>query len=342
MKVNGAQCPRSPALAEEEERMKLQGARLALAIGTALLAASVAAQTYPRGPVRVIVGFPPGSAADVAARVVGNQLGQILGTLFVIENRPGAGSNIATEAVARAPADGYTLLMGTVANTINQSLYPDLRFNFATDLAPIASVGTVPNLLVVHPSVEVKSVAELITLAKAKPGTLTFASSGNGTSPHLSGELFGEMAGVKLVHVPYKGSSQAVVDLVAGRVSLMFSPASTVLSHIKSGKLRALASTGLARANAMPELPTLSESGLQGFDTGVWFGLLAPAKTPPAVVDRLAKATAEARGSAELKSQFAAQGVDCLGGGPKEFADYIGQEIVKWAKVIKAAGVKLD
>jgi len=323
--------------------MKFQTvARLAFAMGTALLAASVAAQPYPSGPVRVIVGFPPGSAADVAARVVTNPLGQILGTSFVVENRPGAGSNIATEAVARAPADGYTLLMGTVANTINQNLYPDLRFNFATDLAPIALVGTVPNLLVVHPSVDAKTVAELIAAAKAKPGTLTYASSGNGTSPHLSGELFSEMAGVKLVHVPYKGSSQAVVDVVAGRVSLMFSPASTVLPHIKSGKLRALASTGLARANAMPELPTLSESGLQGFDTGVWFGLLAPAKTPPAVVERLAKATAQARESAELKSQFGSQGIDLLQGGPKEFENYIGKEIAKWAKVIKAAGVKLD
>jgi tripartite-type tricarboxylate transporter receptor subunit TctC len=232
--------------------------------------------------------------------------------------------------------------LGTVANTINQSLYPDLRFNFATDLAPIALVGTVPNLLVVHPSVDAKTVAELIAAAKANPGTLTYASSGNGTSPHLSGELFSEMASVKLVHVPYKGSPQAVVDLVAGRVSLMFSPASTVLPHIKSGKLRALASTGLTRANAMPELPTLSESGLQGFDTGVWFGLLAPAKTPPAVVERLAKATAQARESAELKSQFGGQGIDLLQGGPKEFGDYIGNEIAKWAKVIKAAGVKLD
>jgi tripartite-type tricarboxylate transporter receptor subunit TctC len=323
--------------------MKLQTvARLALAMAAALFTASVAAQAYPSGPVRVIVGFPPGSAADVAARVVTNQLAQILGTSFVIENRPGAGSNIATEAVARAPADGYTLLMGTVANTINQSLYPDLRFNFATDFVPIALVGTVPNLLVVHPSVDAKTVAELIVAAKAKPGTLTYASSGNGTSPHLSGELFSEMAGVKLVHVPYKGSSQAVVDLVAGRVSLMFSPASTVLPHIKSGKLRALASTGLARANAMPELPSLSESGLQGFDTGVWFGLLAPAKTPPAVVERLAKATAQARESAEMKSQFGNQGIDLLQGGPKEFGDYIGQEIAKWAKVIKAAGVRLD
>jgi tripartite-type tricarboxylate transporter receptor subunit TctC len=323
--------------------MKLRTvARLVVAMSTSLFTALAAAQTYPGGPVRVVVGFPPGSAADVAARVVTAQLAQIVGASFVIENRPGAGSNIATEAVARAPADGYTLLMGTVANTINQSLYPDLRFNFATDLAPIALVGTVPNLLVVHPSVDAKTVRELIAAAKAKPGTLTYASSGNGTSPHLSGELFSEMAGVKLVHIPYKGSSLAVVDLVAGRVSLMFSPASTVLPHIKSGKLRALASTGLTRANAMPELPTLAESGLQGFDTGVWFGLLAPAKTPPAVIERLAKATAQARDSAELKSQFGSQGIDVLDGGPKEFGEYIRNEIAKWAQVIKAAGVKLD
>lgn len=323
--------------------MKLQAVgRLALAMGAALLSASVAAQTYPTGPVRVLVGFPPGSATDVAARVLANQLSPILGTSLVVENRPGASSNIATEAVVRAPADGHTILMGTVANTINQSLYPDLRFNFATDLAPVALVGTVPNLLVVHPSVEAKSVADLIALARAKPGSLTYASSGNGTSPHLSGELFSDMAGVKLVHVPYKGSSQAVVDLVAGRVSLMFSPASTVLPHIKSGKLRPLASTGLARANAMPELPTLSESGLPGFDTGVWFGLLVPTKTPTAVVERLAKATAQARESAELRAQFGIQGIDLLQGESKEFGEYVAKEIAKWATVIKAANVKLD
>jgi tripartite-type tricarboxylate transporter receptor subunit TctC len=317
-------------------------ARRALAMSASLFPILAAAQMYPSGPVKMVVGFPPGSAADVAARVATNQLGQTLGASFVVENRPGAGSNIATEAVARAPADGYTLLMGTVANTINHSLYPDLRFNFATDFVPIALVGTVPNLLVVHPSVAANNVRELVAVAKAKPGTLTYASSGNGTSPHLSGELFSEMAGVKIVHVPYKGSSQAVVDLVAGRVSLMFSPASTVLPHIKSGKLRALASTRLTRANAMPDLPALSESGLQGFDTGVWFGLLAPAKTPPAIVERLAKATAQARESAELKSQFASQGIDLLEGGPKQFGDYIASEIAKWAKVIKTAGVKLD
>jgi tripartite-type tricarboxylate transporter receptor subunit TctC len=314
-----------------------------VAIVAGALAAPAAAQApaYPGGqPVKLVVGFPPGAAADVAARVLATQLARTLGTSIVVENRAGAASNIATEVVARAPADGYTLLFGSVANAINQTLFPDLKFDFTKDFAPIALVGTVPNVLVVHPSVPADSVKALIATAKAKSEPLAFGSSGTGTSPHLSGELFAEMAGVKLLHVPYKGSSQAVVDLLAGRVALMFSPASTVLPHIKAGKLRALASTGAARASAAPELPTLAESGLAGFDTGVWVGVLAPSGTPAAIVERLVAATRQARDSSEVRSQLQASGIDPLGGGPEEFRAYIASEVTKWAKVIRTAGVK--
>jgi tripartite-type tricarboxylate transporter receptor subunit TctC len=249
---------------------------------------------YPSRPVRVLVGFGPGSSADLAARIVTQRLSQTLAQQFVVENRAGAGSNIATEAVVRAAKDGYTLLLGTVANTINVSLAPNTSFDFQKDLAPIALVSTLPNILVVHPSTGAKTVPELVSLAKAKPGELSFASSGVGTSPHLSGELFNVMAGVKLVHVPYQGSAQAVTDLLAGRTAAMFSPASTVLQHVKDGKLTALASTQLKRAGSAPELPTMDEAGLKGFDTGVWFGLMAPTGTPKEIIDKLAQAVNEA------------------------------------------------
>lgn len=312
----------------------------ALAVGAAAPAWPQA--NYPARPVKIVVGFPPGAAADLVARVVAQRLGDGLGQQFIVENKPGAGSNIATEGVVRSPADGYTLLMGTVANTINSSLVKGLGFDFERDLAPITAVATVPNLLVVHPSVAAHSVQELIVVAKAKPGAILFGSSGNGTSPHLSGELFNLMAGVKLVHVPYKGSPQAVTDLLAGRVSVMFSPASTVLPHIKAGTLRALASSGAQRASAAPDLPTIAESGLTGFETAVWFGLLAPTATPRDIVTRLNKETVRVLAAADVKTQLAAQGIDPIGGTPEQFAGYIKQETAKWRRVVAASGAKQD
>jgi tripartite-type tricarboxylate transporter receptor subunit TctC len=303
---------------------------------------SHAQSTYPSKPVKITVGFPAGSSADVTARILAKKLGDNLGQQFIVENKPGAGSNIATDAVAHAPADGYTLLMGTVANTINASLAKNLTFNFATDLAPITLVATVPNILVVHPSLDVGSVQELISRAKSQPGQILYGSSGNGTSPHLSGELFNYMAGVKMVHVPYKGSSQAVTDLLAGRVGVMFSPASTVLPHIQAGTLKALASSGSKRAGVAPDLPTISETGLTGFDTAVWFGLLAPASTPREILERLSAAVNQALGSADVKAQLANQGIDVLGGTPNDFSRYIRQETDKWAKVIEVSGAKIE
>ena len=298
------------------------------------------AEDYPARPVRIIVGFAAGASADITARVLAQKLGTTLGQQFVVENRAGAGSNLATEFVARAQKDGYTLLLGTVANTINATLSANLSFDFAKDLVPIALVATVPNLLVVHPSTGVANVQELIRLAKSKPGEIFFGSSGVGTSPHLSGELFNEMATVKLVHVPYQGSAQAVTDLLAGRISVMFSPASTVLPHVQEGKLKALASTQGKRAGIAPDLPTMAEAGLSSFDTGVWFGLLAPAGTPKEIVDKLNRAINEALQSNDVLAPLRAQGIDPLGGSAAEFARYIDSETKKWAAVAQSAGLK--
>jgi tripartite-type tricarboxylate transporter receptor subunit TctC len=306
--------------------------------GTALAPALASAQEYPARPPRLLLGFPPGSAADVAARVVAPPLGTALGQSIVVENRPGAGSNIATEQAVRAAPDGYTLFLGSVANTINASLQRDLPFDFARDLAPIAPLVSVPNLLVVHPSVPANNVAELIALARA--GQLFFASSGIGTAPHLSGELFNLMTGVRMTHVPYPGSGQAVTDLLAGRVGVMFSPASTVIQHVRAGRLRGLASTGATRTAAAPELPTMIEAGLAGFVSAVWFGLMAPAATPAPIIARLAEAVRVAMNTGETRAQLTAQGFDVLEGGPADLARLIAEETAKWSRVVEASGAR--
>ena len=314
---------------------------LCVAMVCAMLAPSLAfaQESYPTRPVRVVLGFPPGAATDVAARALAQRLSKLLGQEFVVENRPGAGGNIATGSVVKAPKDGYTLLMGTVANTVHTTLSPHLDFNFAKDLAPIALVASVPNILVVHPSLNVKSVDALIKLVKSKPGELHYASSGVGTAPHLSAELFKVETGINMVHVPYQGSSKAITDVIAGRVPIMFSPASTALPHIKAGTLVALASTRPKRTAAAPDLPTMDEAGLKGFDTGVWFGLMAPAGTSKAIIDKLADATNKAIESEEVIKALQAQGIDTIGSSPEEFARYIDSETKKWARVIEAAGL---
>jgi tripartite-type tricarboxylate transporter receptor subunit TctC len=299
-------------------------------------------QAYPAKPVKLLVGFPPGSAADVVARIVAPRLGEGLGQQVVADNRPGAGSSIAAEAVVRSPADGYTLFLGSVANAINSTLNKGLTFDFAKELAPVAGVASLPNLLVVHPSVPARTVAELIAAARANPGAILYGSSGNGTSPHLSGELFNLAADVKLVHIPYKGSPQAVTDLLAGRVQVMFSPVSTVLAQIKAGKLRALASTGAQRSAAAPDLPTVSESGLPGFETSIWFGLFAPAATPRDIVERLARETARVVAEPDIRSRLAAQGVDVMPKTPEQLGEYVREETGKWAQVVRASGARVD
>lgn len=295
---------------------------------------------YPSRPVRIIVGFGAGASADVTARVVAQKLSETLGQQFVVENKPGGGSNVATEYVSQAPKDGYTLLMGTVANTIASAITPDLKFSFTKDFAPIIPLVTLPNILVVHPDLGVNSVAELTAFAKANPNKVLFASSGIGTSPHLSGELFNQMTGLKITHVPYKGSGQAVTDLLANRVQMMFSPAATVLGHVKEGKLKALATTQLQRASVAPDLPTMSESGLKGFDTGLWFGLMAPAGTPKEIIEKLNKATNAVLKSPEVAEALKKQGMDVVGGSSEDFARYIQTETETWARVAKAAGLQ--
>lgn len=303
-------------------------------------AAAAAQDSYPSQPVRLIVPLAAGSSTDVAARVVGRKIGELIDQTVIVDNRPGAGGNIAGMAVARSSADGHTLLFGSTSLTVNATLTPTPDFDLAKDLTPIALIGTVPNILLVHSSLGVKSVPELITKLRSEPGRVVFASSGVGTSPHLSAELFSMMEDVKMVHVPYKGSSLAMADLVAGRTSLMFTPAPTAIPHMKSSNLIALASTQFKRASVAPDLPTMDELGFKGFDTGVWFGLFAPAGTPQTVLDKLAKAANEAVKTPEVLEALATQGIDPLGGStPEEFGAYVRSEIEKWAKVIKTAGV---
>jgi tripartite-type tricarboxylate transporter receptor subunit TctC len=298
------------------------------------------AEDYPARPVRIIVGFIPGSAADITARVLGQRMGQTLGQQFVIENKPGAGSSLAAELVARAPNDGYTLFLGSSANITNAAINPALGFDMAKDFAPIALATTAPVILVVHPAVGVNSVPDLIALAKAKPGEVLYASTGVGTAPHLSGELFAMRGGVKLVHVPYQGSPQAVTDLLAGRTTMMFSPASAVVSQVATGKLKALASAAAKRPSIAPDLPTMAEAGMPDFDTSIWFGLMAPAGTPRAAIDKLARAVSEALASNEVLASLHPQGFDALSGGPEEFAATIQREIKRWGEVAQAAGLK--
>ena len=316
------------------------------AVATAVLLAGVAivtparAQDYPNRPVRIVVGFIPGSAADITARVLGNGLGKLLGQQFVVENKPGAGSNLAGEFSAHAAKDGYTLFLGSSANIANQVITPNLGFDMNKDFAPIALATLAPVILVVHPSTGVKSVSELIVLAKAKPGEILYASTGVGTAPHLAAELFDTRAGVKMVHVPYQGSPQAVTDLIAGRTAVMFSPASAVTAEVEAGKLTALASAADKRPSIAPNLPTMAEAGMPDFDTSIWFGLMAPAGTPAEIIDKLARAVPEAIKSSEAQTALKSQGFDALTGGPEEFTRFMVTETAKWNEAAKAAGLK--
>ena len=306
----------------------------------ALAATAAAEGDYPSRPVRIVVGFGPGSAADLTARVVALRLSRTMGQQFIVENKPGGGSTVAADQVVRGSKDGYTLFMGTVANVINGVMQPNLAFDFSRDLAPIVYATSSPNILVVHPSTGVNNVKELIGLLKAKPEQVFYGSSGVGTSPHLSGELFNMMAGTKMVHVPYSGSAQAVTDLLAGRTQVMFSPASTVLQYVESGQLKALASSERTRASAAPDLPTVAEAGLPGFDTSVWFGFMGPAGLSQEVIEKLSRAIGEALGNDEVTKPLHAAGLDIKGGTPEEFGTFIVSETKKWNGVVTAAGLR--
>ena len=327
-------------------RQSLLRATVMLAgLATIALAQPAAAQApaYPTKPIRLVVPFPPGGATDILARNVAQKLSETWGQSVVVDNRPGAGGNIGSELVAKAAPDGYTLEMGTVGtHAINASLYSKMPYDHVKDFAPIILVAGVPNVLVVNPSVPVNSVQELIAYAKANPGKLKFASSGPGTSIHLSGELFKVMAGVQMTHVPYKGSAPALQDLLGGQVQLMFDNLPPSLPQIKAGKLHALAVTSLTRAPALPDVPTIAESGLPGFEASSWFGILAPAGTPPAIIAKVNAEVAKWLASPEGKDKLVAIGANAGGGSPEDFARHIQVETAKWAKVVKESGAKVD
>jgi tripartite-type tricarboxylate transporter receptor subunit TctC len=315
----------------------------AAAVGLFAAPVTASAQAYPTRPIQVIVPFAGGSASDVVMRILLDRMAKSIGQPFIVDNRPGAGGNIGSDLVAKSKPDGYTLLMGTVGtHAINPSLYKNMPYDHVKDFVPVILVAGVPNVLVVNPSLPVHSVPELIAYAKANPGKLNFASSGNGTSIHLSGELFKAMTGVEMTHVPYKGSAPALTDLIGGQVQLMFDNLPSSLPFIKAGKLRALAVTSGARAAALPDLPTLAESGLPGFEASSWFGVLAPAGTPRDIVAKLNGAIAGWLASPEAKEKLLAQGAIAAGGTPEDFARHIGAETSKWAKVVKASGAHID
>ena len=300
------------------------------------------AQVYPIKPVRVIVPFPPAGGTDIIARLLATKISERLGTNFVIDNRPGAGGSIGAEIVARAPADGYTILIASSSHTINPAVYKKLGYDAARDFAPISLITSGPGILVVHPSVPATTVKELIALAKSKPGQLNYASAGNGTPPHLAGELFKSMAGVDLVHVPYKGNIPAFADMFAGLVSVSFPTITSGLPPVRAGKLRGLALTSSKRSSIAPDLPTIAESGLPGYEATTWYGMLAPAGTPPAVVAKLYDAVAEVLKTSDMRDKLLAQGLEPVGSRPAEFSATIAAEIPKWRKVVGATGVKVE
>jgi len=313
---------------------------LSLVLSAAVAVAQGRAGDFPSQPLRLIIGFPPGSAADITARLVGAVMSDRLGQQVVVESRPGAGSSIAAEFVARAPADGYTLYIGTSSNVTNTAINPNLRFNFGKDLAPVTPLTILPLILAVHPSLGVSSVEELIAVARSKPGELTYASVGPGTTPHLATELFSVRAKIKLVHVPYQGSPPAVTDLLAARVSMMLGVASTIMPHVEAGRLKALASSSAKRSHAAPNVPTMAEAGLPDFEAGVWFGLMVPAGTPRPVIEKLSAAANAALASDDVIAKLRAQTFEPMGGSPEEFARFIARETVKWSAAAEAAGLK--
>jgi tripartite-type tricarboxylate transporter receptor subunit TctC len=298
------------------------------------------AQTYPSRPVRIIVGFPPGGVADLYARLIGQWLSERLGQPFIIENRSGAGSNLATEAVVRAPPDGHTLLQVTSANAWNATLYDNLNFNFIRDIAPIASIYRAPAVLVVHPSFPAKSVPELIAYAKANPGRINMASGGVGSAAHVFGELFKMMAGVDMLHVPYRGGGPALADLLAGQVPLMFDTLSTAIEHIRAGKLRALAVTSATRSEVLPDVPTVGDF-VPGYEGTGWQGLGAPRNTPAEIIDKLNKEINAGLADPRMKARVADLGGTVFASSPADFGTFIAAYTEKWAKVIKFAGAKV-
>jgi tripartite-type tricarboxylate transporter receptor subunit TctC len=299
-------------------------------------------QTYPARSVRIVVPFAVGGPADIYARFIGAKLGDTLGQPFVVENRPGGGSIVGTDAVAKSAPDGYTLLMMSNTHTVNETLIPKKPFELMRDLAPISGVNSSDLLMVVHPSVPANNLREFIALAKSRPGGLNYASSGPGTPYHMAGELFKSMAGVDIVHVPHKGSDQARTAILGGQVHMMFDAITTMAGHARGGKVKALGSSGQSRSAVTPEVPTVSEAGVQGYAATIWLGLMAPAGTPRPVLDRLSSEVNKIVSSAEVKETWAKQGAQPMGMSVDQFEKFLREDIVKWAKVVKLSGAKVD
>ena len=311
-------------------------------LASLLFCSAVSAADYPTKPIRIVVPFPAGGPVDITARTLAPRLTEALGQRILIDNRGGAGGILGSDIVAKSPADGYTLLLCTTGNAINVSLVPNLPYDIRKDFTAVSMVAIITSILVVHPSLPVKSVKDLIALAKAKPDSLSYASTGNGAPTHLAGELFKSMAGVKMLHVPYKGASLALIDLISGHVQLSFISAPGSMQHVQAGRLRVLAVTNAKRSVLLPEVPTISEAGLRGYESEGWHGLFTPSGTPKPAVDRLYKEFAAALRDQKISSLMLAGGAEPVGMPPDEFAVKLNAEIEKWAKVVKTSGMKVD
>jgi tripartite-type tricarboxylate transporter receptor subunit TctC len=320
--------------------MKLLLSLPLLSLLLVLLPEAVCAQAYPARPVRVLVGFTPGGGTDILARFLTPRLSEYLGQQFVVENRPGAATNVATEMAAKSAPDGYTLLFTTSALAINASLYKNLQYDALRDLAPVSVLAESPNVLVANQNVAAKDIEELVALARAKPGALNYSTAGAGTSQHLAGELFKLRTKTDIVHIPYKGTAPALAGVMGGEVQFSFANVPAILAHVRSGRLRGLAVAGGRRSQQLPEVPTMKEAGIEGVEVSVWYGLLAPAGTPPEIVAALANASMKAARSPELKPRLLEQGAEPIGGTPEEFAKLLREEIAKYADAVKISGAK--
>jgi tripartite-type tricarboxylate transporter receptor subunit TctC len=320
----------------------MQGLRFVLALAAMLVGVGASAQDYPSRPVKIVVPFAAGGPADVYARFLAQRLQDAMGQPFVVEDRPGGGSVVGTEVVAKSPADGYTLLLMSNTHTVNESLMPQKPFQLMRDFTPVAPINYSDLVLVVNPSVPAKSLQELIAMAKAQPGKLNYASSGPGTPYHMAGELFKAMAGLDIVHVPYKESSGARTGVLGGQVEMMFDAVTVMNEHVKAGKVRALATSGKARSSVMPDVPTLAEAGVPGYEAVIWLGLIAPKNTPPAIVNRLNAEITKIVARPDVQAEWAKQGASAMSMTPAAFERYLADDIVKWERIVKVSGARVD
>jgi len=322
--------------------MKVGHAVMIVAALSTISAAPLAQAEYPEKPLRLVVPFPPGGSTEPLARILSQKLSEVFGHQLIVDNRPGAGSTIGAEIVAKSPPDGYTLFLGSISNAISAALYPKLNFDIVRDFAPITLLATTPGVLVVHPALPVKTVKELLALAKAKPEQLAYSSAGNGTPPHLSAELLSSMTGIKLIHVPYKGGGPSIIALLSGEAQLSIASLPSAIGHMRSGKLRALGVTTPQRTPSLPELPTISEAGVPGYAAETWLGLATAARTPREIVGKLHAATVKAMTLPDVKERLDTLGYIVRVGSPEEYSSFVQNEVDKWRRVVKAANVRVD